>query len=95
MADASTDQQPPYDRVPEVERGAGTIRARMQGLIAGYDAYDAAVKRLLAESAPQGVTVAELVDRIHEAPELGTIPGGGQAGFAWKRQITWRLIAHQ
>ena len=63
-----------------VLRGAGRIRQRMRALRNGYDAYDQAVRRLLAEAAPQGATVAELVDRVPQAPELANAPGGGQSG---------------
>jgi glyoxylase-like metal-dependent hydrolase (beta-lactamase superfamily II) len=65
----------------EVERGAGRIRERMQGLLDGWDAYDRAAKRLLTEAAPQGLTVSELVDRVGQAPELSGIAAGGQAGI--------------
>ena len=63
-----------------VLRGAGRIRQRVRSLLDGYDAYDQAVRRLLAEAAPQGATVAELVDRVPQAPELANAPGGGQSG---------------
>ena len=63
-----------------VLRGAGRIRQRVRSLRDGYDAYDKAVRRLLAEAAPQGATVAELVDRVPQAPELANAPGGGQSG---------------
>jgi hypothetical protein len=63
-----------------VTRGASRIRQRMRALRNGYDAYDQAVRRLLAEAAPQGATVAELVDRVPQAPELANAPGGGQSG---------------
>ena len=63
-----------------VLRGAGRIRRRVQSLRDGYDAYDQAVRRLLTEAAPQGATVAELVDRVPQAPELANAPGGGQTG---------------
>jgi glyoxylase-like metal-dependent hydrolase (beta-lactamase superfamily II) len=63
-----------------VLRGAGRIRRRVQSLRDGYDAYDQAVRRVLTEAAPQGATVADLVDRVPQAPELANAPGGGQTG---------------
>jgi glyoxylase-like metal-dependent hydrolase (beta-lactamase superfamily II) len=76
----------------EVERGAGRIRERLQGLLDGWDAYDRAAKRLLTEAAPQGVTVGELVDRIGQAPELAGVAAGGQAGILFAAlQVVMKL----
>lgn len=75
-----------------VYRGTGDVRARLQSFLNGYDTYDRVVRRLL-KSAPNGLTVRELVDAVGRSSELKDAPGGPNPGgeFFGALQVVTKL----
>ena len=51
------------------------VEDHIQAYIDGYETYDKVVRELLA-AAPDGLTVAELIEATGKAPEMESVPGG-------------------
>lgn len=73
-------------------RGEAAVRARLQSYLNGYDTCDRVVRGLL-KSAPSGLTVKQLVDRIGRSAELARAPGGANPGgqFFGALQVVTKL----
>ena len=55
------------------------VEDHVQAYIDGYETYDKVVRELLA-AAPDGLTVAELIEATGTAPEMKSAPGGPNPG---------------